>query len=102
MSNNDSIRCIICNNPIKRGEKGTCIHGTGLDHHLACPLPTETEEAILQAISDAKKEARIDEIQRYDHMSYHSREEHEEYIQKRIATLKEQSTNNKGQGEETI
>ena len=44
-------------------------------------------EKALDFIQQEIAKARIDEIHRYDHMTYHSRDEFEAYIQQRQAEL---------------
>lgn len=56
-------------------------------------------EAISKEVSQAVNKARIDEIRRYDHMTYHSREEHDTYLQDRIAELNRDETPNQTEGE---
>lgn len=59
--------------------------------YASAKISTELVDAattrIMEAIQQEIAKARIDEIQRYDHMTYHSRDEFEEYIQQRQAEL---------------
>ena len=46
------------------------------------------QEDVRKLVAQAEKEARIDEIQRFDLSSYKTRDEHENYVESRLAQLR--------------